>query len=137
MARKYRRSANGRFAGGGGGGSTASKGASSKPKAAVAQGQKQVARKQPKSTARQKAIKFVAKHPRAVIATAYVATTAVHNRHQIGTAIQTGQAVAAMKKAAKYATDHVSDKRGIGSNKPGQGLKAAKKRNGAYKIRSS
>ena len=137
--RKYRRSADGRFAGGGGGNSTASKGASAKPKAAVA-GQKKVAKKAPASTRAQKAIKWAAKNSRKVIAGAYVASVVangVANRKELKQLSNNVDAAKALRQARDFARKVASDKKGIGSNKPGQGLKAAKKRNGAYKIRSS
>jgi hypothetical protein len=135
--RKYKRDSSGRFAGGGGGGSTASRGASAKPKAAVAGSKKATPRKSvPKSTKRQKAIKFIAKHPRAVIATAYGATVAVNVARNQDFRNSVTAAVA-IKKARQFAQQVASDKKGIGANRPGQGLKAARKSRGAYKIRSS
>lgn len=136
--RKYKRDSSGRFAGGGGGGSTAAKGATAKPKAAVA-GQKKVAKKGPASTRRQKVIKFVAKHPRGVVLTAYgaaVGVNMVRHRSELAPIKDAVNSAKAFKAATKYAQKVASDRRGIGSNRPGQGLKMAKKRHGAYKIRS-
>ena len=139
MGRKYRRDSSGRFAGGGGGGSTASRGASAKPKQAVT-GQRKAPKRVATSTRSQKVIKFVAKHPRGVVLTAYgaaVGVNMVRHRRELAPIKDAVNSAKAFKAATKYAQKVASDRRGIGANRPGQGLKMAKKRSGAYKIRSS
>lgn len=157
MARTYKRKSNGQFAGGGGS-RVSSNGGGSKPKAAAGKkktnsvvkanqmanaakkkranpsGQLQMKSKG-KSTKGQKALKFIARNPRLVIGVAAIAAANVPVGSS-GTG-SVSKATAAMAKAAKYAADKASDKRGIGG-KPGANLRASKKNlRGAYKIRSS
>lgn len=138
MGRKYRRDSSGRFAGGGGGGSTASRGASAKPKQAVA-GQRKVTKRASVGAALKKQYKKMntADKVGLVVSAGYLAV----NAKGIAATVRAGHGIhqnaSAIREARKFVRKVASDKRGIGANRPGHGLKAAKKSRGAYKIRSS
>lgn len=133
MARKYKRSKNGQFAGGGGGGSTASKGASAKPKAATKSSQKpkSMAGKR-KSTKRQKVLKFVAQNPQLVVGLAGTTTMmALNGRMAINSAV----AAKKVSNSEQFANNLRAAARGLSSNVGSQGLKASKQnRKGVYKL---
>lgn len=154
MARTYRRSSNGRFAGGGGGGSTAARGASAKPKAAA--GKRQAPKNGSAAMAKskqanpsgqrlsqvkagvKKTAKFATKHPRLVVGAAAVAAANIPIGSREGAKLTKGlkKLEVIVNKAESYARGRIADKVGIGG-KPGANLKASKRgMTGSYKIRS-
>jgi phage gpG-like protein len=144
MARKYKRDKNGRFAGGG----TQVTSRSSGPRPQAAAGKRQIPRKGSAAMKRQQANpsgqrlmktkkaakgvgKFVKNNPGMV-------TTAVVYGGLYAVGGQTKSKMAnAVSDTIKYASNKVSDKRGIGG-KPGANLRSSKKNlRGSYKIRST
>lgn len=147
MARKYRRDSSGRFAGGGGTAGTGTKmsasGGGARPKAAA--GQRQIPRNG--SVAQKRANpsgqrfrgakkaakgvgKFIKKNPE-VLGLAISAGLAGKMQHDIK---QRGKL---LDSSATHIRNVVADKRGIGSKRPGEGLKrSGRTMRGAYKIRS-
>lgn len=142
MARKYKRSANGRFAGGSG--QSNGKAPAGQRRVIPKNGSKGVAQNKPKGRSKNrlkagaKAVgSFAKKNPRLV---GGVAALAVHAGVSASAGALDRRDARRDSKiygaAKRYAESTIASKRGIGG-KPGAGLKAAKRSpRGAYKIRS-
>lgn len=138
MARKYRRKSNGQFAGGAG----QSNGRSTNSGASVGgNGSKGRKAAKPKLTAGARfkkgakaSAKFAVHNPRLVLG---VAAVGLHVGANASMKASHKRSIKAGQMNQRRKTDFIAAKRGLGSNKPGSGLKIAKRTlRGAYKIAS-
>lgn len=122
MARRYKRKANGQFAGGGGT-AVGGKGGGSKAKMGTTKR---------KSTKRQKIIKFAAQNPRLVVGLAGSATVLALNGRM---ALNDATAARKISNSNKFKNEMRAAVRGVGGAVGSKGLKAKRQtRRGVYKL---
>lgn len=135
MARRYKRKANGQFAGGGGGGSTAKKGATAKPKAPTNSSNAaatKLAKKKKRAARRRKVLMFAAENPQLVVgAVGSTAMLALNGRAMLNDATRARK----ISNSQKFQNEMRAAVRGVTSTVGSKGLKATNpNRKGVYKI---